>query len=195
MDSTKVLIVEDDPIIAHDLSVVLKKEGIIIAGVAHNYNKAVDLMVNREFNLAILDVNLGSGKSGIEVAQVLKEKYFKPFIFLTSYSDSATLTAAQEQGPYGYLVKPFQEATLLTTISLALNAHSSVKKEINFNELGVKLTSQEQKICEHICRGKTYQEIADKEFVSINTIRFHVKNLYMKFDINGRAELVAKLIS
>lgn len=190
-----ILIVEDDPVIAHDISVVLRKHGYKISGTAHNYNKAADMLVSKEFDLAILDVNLGTGKTGIDVAEALKNRHLKPFVFLTSYSDDATLTAAQEQGPYGYLVKPFQEATLLSTISLALSSHKKIKKDIDFNALGVRLTNQEQKICEHICRGKTYQEIADTEFVSINTIRFHVKNLYMKFDVKGRAELVAKLIS
>lgn len=190
-----ILIVEDDPVIAHDISVVLKKEGYRVSGVSHNYDKALDMLVNREFDLAILDVNLGPGKSGIDVAEVIKSKYFKPFIFLTSYSDKDTLTAAQEQCPYGYLVKPFQEATLLSTISIALSNHKQLKKEIDFNQLGVDLTKQEQKVCEHLCKGKTYQEIADTEFVSINTIRFHTKNVYMKFDVSGRAELVGKLIA
>lgn len=188
------LIVEDDPIIAHDLSVVLKKEQIRISGVAHSYNNALDLLVNRSFDLALLDINLGSGKSGIDIAEVIKNKHFKPFVFLTSYSDETTLQSAQEKGPFGYLVKPFQEASLLTTISLALHAHKSAKKDINFQELGVILTKQEQKICEQLCKGKTYQQIAENEFVSINTVRFHVKNLYLKFEVKGRAELVGKLI-
>jgi len=191
---TKILIIEDDPIIAHDISVVLKKKGILTSGVAHDYNMALDLFVNREFDLALLDVNLGAGKSGIDVAEVLRSKYSKPFVFLTSYTDKTTLKAAQEKGPYGYLVKPFQEATLFTTISLAINTHKSMSNEIDFSFEGKELTKQEKKICEHLCRGKTYQEIAEIEFVSINTVRFHVKNIYIKFEVNGRAELVGKLL-
>ena len=192
---TRILIIEDDPIIAHDISVVLKKEDYQIAGTGHDYNAAVNLFVSREFDLAILDVNLGNGKTGVDLAEILKNKFSKPFIFLTSYSDKSTVDSAQKFGPYGYLVKPFQEATLLTTISLALKAHKSLKNEIDFQKLGVNLTKQEQKVCEKICYGKTYQEIADAEFISINTVRFHVKNLYVKFNVGGRAELAGKLIS
>lgn len=191
---TKILIIEDDPIIAQDISDVLEKEGHVVSGIGHDYNMAVDLFLNREFELAILDVNLGIGKNGIDLAELLKTKYAKPFIFLTSYSDKQTLNEAQECGPYGYLVKPFQEATLLTTVSLALNAHKNASNEIDFSRLTKELTKQEKKICEHLCRGKTYQDIADLEFVSINTVRFHIKNLYVKFEVNGRAELVGKLI-
>ncbi len=67
----------------------------------------------------ILDINLGSGPSGVEIAEVLHTKYRLPYISSHSYSDPATLEAAMEQGPFGYLVKPFQDETVLSTLAVA----------------------------------------------------------------------------
>jgi len=112
------------------------------------------------------------------------------------------LDAAQKERPYGYLVKPFQEETLLSTISLALTNHEQLlsqlqpeKKEINFIGHSSPLTETEEKICLHLCRGLSYNEISEAEYVSINTTRYHIKNLYSKFKVNSRSELVAKLLS
>ena len=117
----KILIVEDDPIIAHDLSILLQKRGFQVISVAHKADKAIDQLSKGNIDLAILDIHLGPGDSGIDVARIIKTKFKIPYIFLTSFSDTETLQAAQEQGPYGYLVKPFQEQTLYTTISIALS--------------------------------------------------------------------------
>jgi len=197
-----ILIIEDDPVIAEDISLILEKKGYRISGIGHDSTKAIDLLANREFDLALLDIDLGSGQTGIDVAKIIKEKYFKPFIFLTSFSDDVTIKAAQEKAPFGYLVKPFQEATLLSSIAIALHNHQlllshekSKKKEIDFSGHSEKLTEREEKICVHLCRGLTYQEISEAEFVSINTTRFHIKNLYLKFSVNSRSELVAKLLN
>ena len=191
---TSVLIVEDDAIIAHDLSIILTKHEYQVHKVCHKATQAIDQLAKGGIDIAILDIHLGSGQSGIDVAQVIKEHYNIPYIFLTSYSDSVTLQAAQEQGPYGYLVKPFQEATLLTTLSIAMSNHESLSNKVDFDKL-TQLTDQESNICRQLYRGLSYQEVADHLYVSINTIRYHVKNIYLKMDVSSRAELMTKLVS
>ena len=190
----RILIVEDDPIIAHDLSILLEKQGFQIVAVAHKADKAIDHLSKQHVDLAILDIHLGPGDSGIDVARTIKTKVKIPYIFLTSFSDSETLQAAQEQGPYGYLVKPFQEQTLYTTISIALSNFDRQNEKINFEKLEIKLTDQERPICKLMFEGKSYQDIAEELNVSINTIRYHIKNLYGKFQVNSRAELIASLM-
>ncbi len=189
-----VLIVEDDPIISHDISIILQQHDYKVVAVCHKATKAIDRLSKGGIDIVILDIHLGSGQSGIDVAQVIHSKYHLPYIFLTSFSDQATLQAAQEQGPYGYLVKPFQEATLLTTLSLALSNHSAQHTgSIDFSILD-QLTDKESKICELLYHGKSYQEVADGLHLSINTIRYHVKNIYIKMDVSSRAELIGKLL-
>ncbi|MFT4565810.1 MAG: DNA-binding NarL/FixJ family response regulator, partial [Saprospiraceae bacterium] len=175
---TNILIVEDDAIIAHDISLLLKKSGYKIAGVCHNATKALDKL----------------SKGGIDIAKKIHTTYKIPNIFLTSFSDEFTLNAAREQEPYGYLVKPFQEATLFSTISIALSNHRMQSQNVNFENLGIELTEKERSLCDQLYKGLSYQEIADTLSISINTIRYHLKTLYLKFDVNSRAELVGRIL-
>ncbi|RMF01570.1 MAG: response regulator, partial [Bacteroidetes bacterium] len=126
--ATSILIVEDDPIIALELEQVLRQQGYRIAGKAHSAVQAIDRLAAGGIDFAILDINLGSGQSGIDVARIIHRKYELPYIFLTAFADEHTLTAAQEQAPYGYLVKPFQTPTLLSTISVALSNYRRLRK-------------------------------------------------------------------
>lgn len=194
MRSKKILIVEDDPIIAYDISIILQKNGYDISSICHNATKAIDFLSKTSCDAAILDIHLGTGQSGIDLARIIHNKYQFPYIFLTSFSDEKTLQAAQEQGPYGYLVKPFQEATLLTTLSLAINNHRVLKgsSQVSFPN---SLTDKEKDLCEALIEGLSYQAIAEQMHVSINTIRYHVKNIYSKCDVKSRAELIAFLFS
>lgn len=190
----KILIVEDNPIIATDIEMTLESGGYHVVEIAHSALKAIDALARLEFDFAVLDVHLGKGDTGVDVAKVIHATYKFPYIFLTSFSDKATLEAAQEHSPYGYLVKPFQEATLLSTIAIALSNHQKLKDGFNFKNSDIHLTDQEESICKELYSGKSYQEIANTLYISINTVRFHVKNLYSKFDVKGRAELISKLV-
>lgn len=195
-----VLIVEDEPIIAEDLSSLLTESGYKVAGVCHSGEEALDLLLNRAPTFAILDVNLGQGMSGFDVAEVIHSKYHIPYIFLTSFDDEATLGEAQKYAPYGYLVKPFQDRTLLTTIKTALsnyertNESKTVTREAIETKFNCKITNQEYKIIQELLQGRSYQAIADKLFISQNTLKYHIKNIYPKLDIKGRSELASSLI-
>ncbi len=196
-DNLKILIVEDDPIIAKDISSLLKSEDFSIAGVAHDGLTAIDMLENRKPDLVMLDIYLGTGISGIDVAEVIQQNYQIPFIFLTSFSDKETLEAAKQHAPYGYLVKPFQDRTLLTTIAMALSnferqqnaATNNVSKYISH------LTTQEKKYIQILLTGKSNKEIAAMLSISVNTVKFHLKNIFIKMDVSSRAELMSKLMS
>jgi len=194
VNSKKILIVEDDPIISHDLSLILQSNGFVVQCQAFTGVQAIDALAKHPLDFVLLDIHLGKGQSGIDVAKVIHEKYDVPYVFLTSFSDKSTLEAAMEQGPYGYLVKPFQEATLLSTIELALYNHSLSSKKVDILEKLKHLTDQELKICTALLEGKSYQAAADSLFISINTVRYHIKNLYTKYNVNGRAELMAEIM-
>lgn len=195
MDNSElsILIVEDDPVIAIDIKSLLRQEGFSIVGVAKDASRAWDLLASEQPNFAILDIYLGSGPNGIDVAEVIHEKYHIPYIFLTSFSDSDTLAAAQEQGPFGYLVKPFQDQTLITTISVAWSNWSRMQKKplIDLSALTIGLTQQEIKICELLVQGLSYKQMCAHLFISMNTLKYHVKNIYTKAEVSGRSELSA----
>lgn len=192
----KILVVEDNPIIAADLESYLESEGFCISAIAHTASEAYDALSSREVNFAMLDIHLGAGPSGLDIANVIHTKYHLPYIFLTSFDDNATMEEAQKHAPYGYLVKPFQERTVLSTIKMA---------KANFDRMNLSktqlengsvpafdgLSKQEKAIANELIKGKSYKQIATDLFISINTVKFHAKNIYLKLHIEGRAALAS----
>ena len=193
----EIMIVEDDPVINTDLSPLLRSERFKIVGVTSKGIKAFDILSNRKPNFAILDIHLGAGITGIDIAEVIHTKYQIPYIFLTSFSDEETMMLAQEQGPYGFLVKPFQDRTLISTITTAWHNHKRMLKasEIDVSAKLDILTPQEHSICKELIQGHSYKQICEKLFISMNTLKYHVKNIYLKMEVAGRAELSTMLLS
>ena len=196
MKKLKILIIEDDPIISLDMKSLLVSEGHTIVGIASKGTQALDFLVTRVPEFVILDIHLGDQVSGIEIAEVIHSKYEIPYIFLTAFSDDATMSSAQEQAPWGYLVKPFQDRTLLSTITTAWNNYQRIQNSnaVRIEETLSILTKQEKNICRALIKGGSYQQIADELFISLNTLKYHVKNIYRKLSISGRAELISKII-
>ncbi len=198
--SLNILIVEDDPIIAEDLYSLLTTHDYKVSDVVHNGPDALDALINKQPDFGILDIHLGGGMTGIDVAEVIHNKYHIPYIFLTSFDDEETLSAAQAHGPYGYLVKPFQDRTLLTTIKIAQTNYLSTKKITEVSKKAMednikqKLTSQEYNIITMLVEGLSYRQIGELCFISSNTVKYHAGNIYSKCGINGRAELAGRLI-
>lgn len=192
LEEINVLIIEDEAVIAADIKSLLRSEGCNVVGVAYNVSKALDILSSAQPNFVILDIYLGSGPSGIDIAEVIHDKYKIPYIFLTSFSDEQTLAAAQEHGPYGYIVKPYQERTLLTTISVAWSNYKKSFEQTSWNmdKLENPLSNQEKNICQLLCDGLSYKQICSSLHISMNTLKFHVKNIYTKCDVVGRAELI-----
>ena len=118
--AAKVLIVEDEPIIADDIAMILEKHGCTISDIIDNSVDAIDHLESNDVDLALLDVNIEGNRDGIWLAHQINKQFQKPFVFLTSYYDSQTLSRAQETSPSGYIVKPFDEGDLVANIHLAL---------------------------------------------------------------------------
>ena len=91
MSKLRVLIVEDEPVIAENISMYLDNNDFEVSGIAYDSDEANDQLQNNTPDAAILDVNLESGEDGIDIATRINQKYQIPFLFLTSYSDKETL--------------------------------------------------------------------------------------------------------
>ena len=127
----KILIVEDEPIIARDLSYMLGDLDYEVIGIAHSAEDAIELLQMKKANLVLLDINLAGNLSGIDLAHWINQKLQLPFIFLTSYADQLTLAKAKITEPYGYLVKPIDEHNLKSTLEIArYNAQIGRRKEV-----------------------------------------------------------------
>jgi DNA-binding LytR/AlgR family response regulator len=130
----KVLLVEDEGIIAADMENMLKKMGYEVFETAMDYQEAIERLEAETPDLILLDVNLGGRKDGIDLAEAINEKYQIPFIFTTSYTDGLTIERAKRVNPIGYLVKPFKQEQLYTTIEMAMFAIAKQPKEAHDNE-------------------------------------------------------------
>lgn len=118
--ATRVLVVEDEFIIAEDISETLRHLGYQVAGNATGYNEAIKLLDTQNPDIVLVDINLGEKKDGIDVGTAIREKYQLPFIFITSHADKTTVDRAKHLKPNGYLVKPFDKNDLYTAIEIAL---------------------------------------------------------------------------
>ncbi len=127
----KILIVEDNVIIADDMQSMLEDIGYEIVDNVIVYEQAVEVLKNNHVDLVLIDIILASDKTGIDLGKHIRETYNIPFIFVTSNSDRATVENAKTVKPDGYLVKPFEQQDLYTSIEIALSNFSYNKKGNN----------------------------------------------------------------
>lgn len=125
----KVYIVEDIAISRMSLETMLLENNYVVSGSAAKAEVAWDDIQQTKPNLILLDINLSGDKNGIWLAQKVREKLKIPIVYLTAYGDQQTLKEVLETKPNGYLMKPYQEATLLTTITIALNNFLESERE------------------------------------------------------------------
>lgn len=120
MSVAKILIVEDEMLIARDLEGILSDWGFDVVGIADAGEEAYSLYLLHEPDLMLIDIQLYGGMDGIELAQQCNVIRRVPFIYLTGQADHATIERAKATNPAAYLFKPFDEKQLLVSIELAL---------------------------------------------------------------------------
>jgi two-component system, LytTR family, response regulator LytT len=125
-----ILVIEDEAIVSKDIQQSLKKLGYNIVGSAATGEKAIELAIEHKPDLVLMDIMLKGDMSGIEAAEQIKEKVKIPVIYLTAYADENTLSKAKVTEPYGYIIKPFKEIDLHTSIEMALYKHSKEREII-----------------------------------------------------------------
>jgi PAS domain S-box-containing protein len=117
----KILVVEDEPIVALDLQQEVEQLGLSVVGQAESADEALMAAEENRPDLALMDVRIVGSMDGIQAARLLREAYGIPVIFLTSYSDEATVKRAARELPYGYLTKPFQRRELKAALEVGLH--------------------------------------------------------------------------
>lgn len=123
MSKINVLVVEDESIVSKDIQYSLKKLGYNVVGAAATGEKAIELAGEKNPDIILMDIMLKGDITGIEASAEIKEKYNIPIIFLTAYADENTLSKAKVTEPYAYIIKPFKEIDLHTSIEMALYKH------------------------------------------------------------------------
>jgi len=120
----KIIIVEDEFIVAEDLRLIVEKAGNIVSGIAVSVLEAVELISRYRPGIVLLDINLEGELTGIDLAKQLHYDDI-PFIFVSAYSDQSLLQAANATNPFGFLVKPFREQDVLVALDIARYRHEN----------------------------------------------------------------------
>lgn len=118
--SVKILLVEDELIIADYMQDCLTSFGYTVVDTCINYNEAVKALAAKNPDIVLLDITLKGDKSGIDLAGYINASSKVPFVFITSHSDKSTIDKAKQTLPYAYLIKPFNESDLYAAIETAL---------------------------------------------------------------------------
>ncbi|MCK9209136.1 MAG: response regulator [Salinivirgaceae bacterium] len=180
----KILIVEDELLIAEDIRMQLIHLGYEVTGQAVSYMEAIECIMDDLPDLVMVDINIAGNKDGIELGKFLHEEAEIPFIYLTSHSDKNTVARAKETQPDAYLLKPFKPESLFTSIEIALsNASKRSREVLNSSPLETSDFGEELflKDCLFVKEkdGTSFIKIKLEEIVYINSIGGNYLTLYV----------------
>jgi DNA-binding LytR/AlgR family response regulator len=180
MAKTNVLVVEDESIVSKDIQHSLKKLGYNVVGAASTGEKAFELAAKERPDIILMDIMLKGEINGIETAERVKNELNIPVIYLTAYADESTLAKAKVTEPFGYIIKPFKEVDLHTSIEMALYKFSKEREVIKERDLFYSLIENKEsndfifvKSKSKLVKIKTediYYVEALKDYVVINTL-------------------------
>jgi PAS domain S-box-containing protein len=124
----RILIVEDETVVALDIRYTLSDLGYAVVGPVTSAESALALLEKDRVDLVLMDIHLKGEMTGIDAAGIVRERYDIPVVFLTAYADESTLAYARTVEPYGYVLKPFTKRELSSNIEIALYKHRSESK-------------------------------------------------------------------
>jgi signal transduction histidine kinase/DNA-binding response OmpR family regulator len=133
VEKSRILIVEDEHIVALDIKMLLVKYGYEVTGIYSDAESALAELEKNLPDLVLMDIKLQGEMDGIEATQLIKNQYDIPVILLTAFADEATLQRAKITEPFAYLIKPFEDRELRTQIVIALYRHQ-MEKEVKTRE-------------------------------------------------------------
>ncbi|HLP55253.1 MAG TPA: response regulator [Fluviicola sp.] len=149
MTKANVLVVEDEFIVSKDIQSSLKKLGYNVVGAAPSGEKALELLAEEQPDIVLMDIMLKGEMNGIQTAEIVRVEYAIPVIYLTAYADEATLAKAKVTEPYGYILKPFKEIDLHTSIEMALYKHKKEQEVERERDMLYSLVENKEKETQH----------------------------------------------
>ncbi|BCZ45599.1 DNA-binding response regulator [Clostridium gelidum] len=215
MNKIRILIVDDEILLLESLELILSmNESFQIAGVAHDGKEALDILEEKEVDIALVDLNM-AGMSGQELILKIKDKYpAMKILILTTFYDEENIVNAVRHGADGYLLKDAGTKVIVQGILNVMNGQSMIdskvmkaladvmlkcsnvttKKETNSNsELLKDLSSREIDVCQMLSEGYTNSQIAEFLYISEGTVKNYISVIYDKTGIRDRTVLALKL--
>lgn len=198
----KVAIVEDDPEIRMNLSLIINGADDLIC--EHNYESA-ELFLKAVSEVApdvvLMDIQLPK-MNGIEAVRELKSRHrHVEVLMLTVHQNDKLVFDSLCAGASGYLVKNTPPSKIVDAIQEAMRGGAPMSSQVARMVVGSfrqkqdnLLTQRERDVLEQLCEGKSYRSIGDTLFISQDTVRSHIKSIYKKLEVNSKSEAVAKAL-
>jgi CheY-like chemotaxis protein len=123
MNPIKILVVEDEVIVAQDIAGRLKKLGYAVTATVSSGEEAIQKARENQPDLVLMDIVLKGDMDGVTAAEKIRTNMNVPTVFLTAYADDKTLQRAKLTDPFGYIIKPFQQNDLRVAVEIALHRH------------------------------------------------------------------------
>ncbi len=201
-----VAIIDDDAEIRAGLQWMIEhSEGFLCTGAYGGCDDAMKKLENDPPDVILMDIGM-PGKTGIECVGAVKERFPDiQVLMLTVYSDDEKIFQSLRAGAVGYLLKKTPSEKLLAAIREAYTGGAPMSGEIarrvlsyfsdsKSSKISASLSDREIEVLEALIEGHSYKAIAEKLFVSVHTVRFHLHNIYAKLHVSSRSEAVAKAL-
>lgn len=130
MAKAKILLIEDEAVVALEIQTRLIQMGYDVSGICNTGEDAIARAMEIKPDVLLTDIMLAGKINGVEAARQIREKHGTMIIYLTAYSDDATLRQAADTEPCGYIVKPYDPRTLRATIELAIRKRASEQNQV-----------------------------------------------------------------
>ncbi|AXV38532.1 MAG: response regulator [Methanobacteriaceae archaeon] len=183
MPKVKILVVEDEKILAMQLEMKLENLGFEVIGLVSSGTEAIESVKKEQPDLILMDILLKGNMDGIEASKLILKLYDIPIIYLTAYSDDETLIRAEKTCPYGYILKPFKDNELKANIRMAIYKHKYQKANVMdfediYREVTMFLDEKEDLLRKGLFEGE--------EFAWPFHIDIGIKNIYISIDRNNK---------
>ena len=200
----KVAIIEDDKDIREQLVYLIDNQsGYSCNQEYYNVESALEPLLQHPPNVLLLDITLANGINGIEgVALFVGKKAPFEIIMFSVHQDDERVFQSLCAGACGYLTKNTPLPKLLSAIKEAHNGGAPMSMQIARMVVGsfrskresALLSPREREVLTELCNGKSYKKVAESLFISPDTVRTHIRNIYRKLEVNSKAEAVAKAL-
>lgn len=203
MDKIKIIVVDDHPMVTEGMRAMLTQIPYVeFVATAANAFQALEKVHEFQPELVITDINMPE-ISGIEFTVKLKKEYPNvKVIGMSTFNERSYISQMIQSGADGFLVKSASKEEIEEAISTVVEGKMYLSVDVNMNSQQRKelknqpvLTRREKEILNLIADGLTNPQIAEKLFISLNTVDTHRKNLLSKFDVNNIASLIKIAIS
>jgi len=194
----KIVIIEDDEIIREGYALLIgKAEGYQVMNTYSSFDEAAKTIVNDKPDVILLDIEL-PGTNGIAAIPRLKKLLPQAHILiLTVYESEKLIFEALANGASGYLTKTTASAKIVESVKEVMDGGGPMS--VNIARMVIRsfqrnpnspLSKRETQILELVADGQSRSQIAKNLFIDLETVRSHIKNIYLKLDVNSRADAI-----